>query len=415
MGFIQDARRAVTIGLDLVAQRKARRRVAHRLSELSPPEPHTFKIGVYFADGAVNMYQVRQWYKPLLEISKTWPVVFLSRNSTAAATLFEESPVPVAFVRSVAQLEKMIEEQDLSIILYVNQNTRNFQMMRYGRRWHVFINHGESDKMYMTTNQFKAYDYSLIAGDAARERLGKVLWDYDFDKRAIPIGRPQADHYGGVLPYAPDEREVVLYAPTWEGDRPSAAYGSIASHGVALVEALIATGRHRVIYRPHPRSGVINHAYGEANKRIMHLLEAANNSDAGAHHVVDRGAELGWQLEAADMAIVDISAMVYDRLAAGKPLLITRPVDAAAEIDEGGYLSACEWLAAGDSAAIVSRIDELEHDPKAQGRLDVWSRHYFGDTSPGAATAKFQAAIAHLMDEWDRHSRLHEGDTDDER
>ena len=41
-------------------------------------------------------------------------------------------------------------------------------MMRYGRRWHVFINHGESDKMYMTTNQFKAYDYSLVAGDAAQ-------------------------------------------------------------------------------------------------------------------------------------------------------------------------------------------------------------------------------------------------------
>ena len=167
MGFIQDARKAVTIGLDLVAQRKARRRVAHRLIELSPPAPHSYKIGVYFADGAVNMYQVRQWYKPLLEISQTWPVVFLRHNSTAAATLFEESPVPVAFVRSVAQLEKIIEEQDLRIILYVNQNTRNFQMMRYGRRWHVFINHGESDKMYMTTNQFKAYDYSLIAGDAA--------------------------------------------------------------------------------------------------------------------------------------------------------------------------------------------------------------------------------------------------------
>jgi hypothetical protein len=410
MGLIQDARRAVTVGLDLIAQRTARRKVAHRLLELPPPAPHTYKIGVYFGDGAVNMYQVRQWYKPLFELSKTWPVVFLSRNSTAAATLFEESPVPVAFVQSVNHLEKMIEEQDLRIILYVNQNARNFQMMRYGRRWHVFINHGESDKMYMTTNQFKAYDYSLIAGDAARARLEKVLWDYDFDKRALPIGRPQADHYSGTLPYTPDEREVVLYAPTWEGDRPGAAYGSIASHGVALVEALLATGRHRVIYRPHPRSGVLNHAYGEANKHIMHLLEAANNTDDGAHHVVDRGAELGWQLEAADMAIVDISAMVYDRLAAGKPVLITRPSNPAAEIDEGGYLSACEWLTAADAPHVVARIDDLEHDPLAQERLDFWCRRYFGDTTAGVATAKFQAAIAHLMDEWDKNARLHEAD-----
>lgn len=410
MAFIHDARRAFSIGLDLVAQRKARRKVAHRLLELPPPEPHTYKIGVYFADGAVNMYQVRQWYKPLLEISKTWPVVFLSRNSTAAATLFEESPIPVAFVRSVTQLEQMIDAQDLQIILYVNQNAKNFQMMRYGRRWHVFINHGESDKMYMTTNQFKAYDYSLIAGNAARERLGKVLWDFDFDKRAIPIGRPQADHYSGTLPYTPDEREVVLYAPTWEGDRPSAAYGSIASHGVALVTALIATGRHRVIYRPHPRSGVVNHAYGEANKHVISLLENANQADVGAHHVIDRGAELGWQLQAADMAIVDISAMVYDRLASGKPLIITRPANGEAAIDEGGYLRACEWISATESGNIVSVIDELEHDPQAQERLDYWCQHYFGDTSPGAATAKFHAAIAHLMHEWDRHARFHEGD-----
>ncbi len=115
----------------------------------------------------------------------------------------------------------MLAEQDIRIVLYVNQNTRNFQMFRYGHRWHVFINHGESDKMYMSTNQFKAYDYALVAGEAARARLSRVLWDYDLDRRTFSIGRPQADHYSGDLPYEPDERTVVLYAPTWEGDRPS--------------------------------------------------------------------------------------------------------------------------------------------------------------------------------------------------
>jgi hypothetical protein len=136
-------------------------------------------------------------------------VVVLSRGATAATRLFEESPLPVAYVRTVVALERTLEEQDIRIVFYVNQNTKNFQMFRYGQRWHVFINHGESDKMYMTTNQFKAYDYSFVAGDAAIARLRKVLWDYDFDKRAIRIGRPQADHYSGALPYTPDERTVV--------------------------------------------------------------------------------------------------------------------------------------------------------------------------------------------------------------
>ena len=39
---------------------------------------------VYFADGAVNMYQMRQWYAPLRELAKTWPVVVLSRNARGA-------------------------------------------------------------------------------------------------------------------------------------------------------------------------------------------------------------------------------------------------------------------------------------------------------------------------------------------
>ncbi|OUD80966.1 hypothetical protein BC477_18145 [Clavibacter michiganensis subsp. michiganensis] len=253
MGFLNDARLGVRAVRSLVQQRRARGTLQRKLALRARSPQGEYRVAVYFADSAVNMYQIRQWYRPLVELARTHPVVILSRHPSGANALLDESPLPVEYVRRVADLERVIAEQDIRVVLYVNQNTRNFQMMRYGRRWHVFVNHGESDKMYMTTNQFKAYDYSLIAGDAARARLGKVLWDYDLDRRAIPIGRPQADHYSGELPYAPDDRTVVLYAPTWEGDRAAAAYGSIASHGVPLVRDLIATGRHRVVYRPHPR------------------------------------------------------------------------------------------------------------------------------------------------------------------
>ncbi len=401
---------------NILASRRAQRRLTAKLAEQPPLEPHRFRIGVYFADGKVNLYQLRQWYAPLVELAKTHPVLVLSRASGAALQLLDESPLPVAYVRRVADLERVIHQQDLHVVFYVNQNAKNFQMMRYGRRWHVFINHGESDKMYMTTNQFKAYDYALIAGDAARARLDRVLWDYDFDKRAIPIGRPQADHYldGTELPYTPDEREVVLYAPTWEGDRGAAAYGSIASHGVHLVRALLATGRHRVIYRPHPRSGVLDPAYAAANREIIDELRQANAEDATAQHVYDDGPTLGWQLAAADVAIVDISAMVYDRLAAGKPLLITRPVNPAAQVDTSGYLQACEWLAAETGERMLARVDEVAHDEGALERLGYWVERYFGDTTPGATTERFHAAVDHLLAEWERFAALHADDPVDD-
>ncbi|RLP76481.1 hypothetical protein D9V32_06395 [Mycetocola tolaasinivorans] len=404
MGVISDGRKALRLLGEAMANRRARADLAHRLAALTPLTPGHFKIAVYFADSKVNMYQLRQWYQPLAGLAERWPVVVLARTPTAAAQLFEESPLDVAYVRTVKQLEDTLESQDIRIVFYVNQNTKNFQMFRYGRRWHVFINHGESDKMYMTTNQFKAYDYAFIAGDAARERLTHALWDYNLDERTFAIGRPQADHYAGRLPYLPDERTVVLYAPTWEGDRASASYGSIATHGVTLVRQLLATGTHRVIYRPHPRSGVMDHAYAQANREIISMINAANHADSSAGHVYDHGIELGWQLAAADVAIVDISAMVYDRLAVGKPLMVTRPKNPDAEIDAGGYLQVCEWLTADAAANIVSEVDRVSADSEATARLEHWSRHYFGDTTPGATTRRFHAAVETLMQRWEENA-----------
>ncbi len=410
MPLLHDIKTANNVLRNILRSRKTRRAVAAQTALHKHPAPGTIKIAVYFADSKVNLYQVRQWYAPLAELAGDYPVAIISRSPSAVLALWDEAPVPALYLRRVADLEKFVHEQDIKIVFYVNQNAKNFQMFRYGRMWHVFINHGESDKMYMTTNQFKAYDYSFVAGEAAIDRLSHKLWDFDMQKKAIQIGRPQADHFAGDLPYTPDDRSVVLYAPTWEGDREAAAYGSIATHGVPLVEALLATGRHRVIYRPHPRSGVADAEYKAANESIIASIARANAADPKAQHIFDNGPQLGWQLAAADVAITDISAMVYDRLATGKPLIITRPTSPAAEIDESGYLGACEWLTAEDAPNIAAIAERVQTDEEAQRRLTYWVERHFGDTSPGEATRRFRAAIAHLVAEWEKHDAIHAGD-----
>ncbi len=410
MPLLNDFATARRLVRNILISRRNRAAVARQSPSHPLPAPGTIKIAVYFADTQVNLYQVRQWYAPLAELAATWPVAIIARAPSTVLALWNEAPVPALYLRSVADLEKFVHEQDISIVFYVNQNAKNFQMFRYGRMWHVFINHGESDKMYMTTNQFKAYDYSFVAGDAAIDRLSHKLWDFDMKKRALKIGRPQADHFGGELPYTPDERTVVLYAPTWEGDRAAAAYGSIATHGVALTAALLASPNHRLIYRPHPRSGVADPEYKAANEAIIAAIARANAADPSAQHVFDTSNELGWQLAAPDVAITDISAMVYDRLATGKPLIIARPESPEAEIDENGYLGACEWLLASEAADIVAIADRVQFDEGARERLRFWVERHFGDTTPGEATRRFRAAITKLMKEWEKHAKIHADD-----
>jgi hypothetical protein len=413
MSVMSDLRSARKVIGNAVKSRDTRRKLAAELHGRKAPAEGSIRIAVYFADTPVNLYQLRQWYAPLAELAETHPVAILTRSPGASLQLLAESPVPVVYCRSVTDIEDFVDRQDIRIVLYVNQNTKNFQMFRYGRMWHVFVNHGESDKMYMTTNQFKAYDYAFVAGQAALDRLSRKLWDFDLDKKAIPIGRPQADHLAGALPYTPDDRTVVLYAPTWEGDRPAAAYGSIATHGVALAEAVLASPSHRLIYRPHPRSGVLDPEYGAANQRIIAAIASANARDSRAQHVFDDGPELGWQLAAADVAITDISAMVYDRLATGKPIVVTRPVSQDAEVDEDGFLGSADWLTATDAPGVLAIVDRVQNDRSARKNLQFWANHHFGDTAPGASTQRFHDAVDRLMAEWERNAAQHIGDRPD--
>ncbi|MET0304578.1 MAG: hypothetical protein ABW040_11040, partial [Microbacteriaceae bacterium] len=87
MGLVSDAKRAVALVRKAVTNRSAVIDVRRTLARRAPHPPDHYRVAVYFADGAVNMYQMRQWYKPLAELAKIWPVVVLSRAATGAQAL----------------------------------------------------------------------------------------------------------------------------------------------------------------------------------------------------------------------------------------------------------------------------------------------------------------------------------------
>lgn len=360
--------------------------------------PDHFETAVYFADSVVNLYQLRQWYDPLKAWNEHSPCVLLCRSINAALALLPESPIPVVYVPRVDDVEQFVSEQRLRMALYVNQNTRNFQMMRTNTMLHVFISHGESDKSYMISGQMKAYDFAFIAGQAAANRLSKALLNYDVDKRAKRIGRPQLDFQAHEVPDLPDDdRIVVFYAPTWEGDRGSMTYGSVQSHGIAMVQALVNSGRHRIIVRPHPRTGVASDEQGAAVERIAGIVARANAADPGAQHVFDQTPTFDWQLEVSDIAITDVSAAVNDWLATGKPLVVTAPAGQATLPDEG-YLATLDMLPADRAGDIVAVLDDVIADDAGARERMRWVEYYFGDTTPGVATQKWLEACRDVVD-----------------
>jgi len=158
---------------------------------------------------------------------------------------------------------------------------------------------------------------------------------------------------------------------------------------------------------------VVDRDYRRAHEAVVAAIEAANAATPGAGHIYDTSPQLGWQLTAADVAVTDVSAMIYDRLATGKPLLVTRPSSAEADVDERGYLGAAEWLDAVEADDVVDVVDRVRDDPEARRRLEHWVRRYFGDTTPGAATERFEAAVRKLVELRDEHARRDEARRDE--
>ena len=387
--------------------RRAQRAANVLLAARGPVPEGTAEVVVYFPDGRVNLYQLRQWYEPLRILARTHPVVIVTRTAHATLAALEESGLPVVQLRRIGDFEAWLATQHVRAVLYVNQNVRNFSALRFADPAHVFVSHGESDKAYMASNQTKAYDYAFVAGQAAIDRLGRALVGLD-PARLVPIGRPQVDvnHAGPELPQ--DARTTVLYAPTWEGDRPSMSYSSVASHGRALVRSLVATRRHRVVYRPHPRTGYVDRDVARADREIREMLAAADRADPGAGHIVDTGGDYGWQLDAADFCLTDVSAVAFDWLATGKPFAITEPTAPEAVVDSHGLVGAVRLLPAASAHEAPDVVDA----GLAQGlddELRALVSHYFGDTSPGASLRRFCDAVHDVVVRRERELEARDG------
>jgi hypothetical protein len=339
---------ALGTALDIIQTRVRGRSLAKRIADESAP---VTPVAVYFADAPQSLYQLRRWYRVLEALNATHPTAIVTSDPATYEIVRRETSVAVTYASGAPELTRALDRQQVRLVLYPNHNALNFRVLRFSTPVHVFIGHGESGKESSVSRQLKAYDRTFIADAGSLAQL-RTIRGYDVDANAVVIGSP----WLGFLPavpttWTPDARTVVLYAPTWEGDRPSMDYSSVESLGDAIVAAVIGDPRLRLIYRPHPWLGRVRSASAAADARIRRTIAEARRG-----HVVDTG-EYGWSLGVAGVCVTDVSSVAHDARALGTPLIITSPTGSAVPPTPESVFDGATRIQAQDATGIRALIE----------------------------------------------------------
>lgn len=407
--FLRSPSRGTALAMANAARNKqrARRRLRAAATRVyrdpEGPAPAA-EVVVYFADDPRKIYQLEQWLPVLAELHKRHPVLLVLRKLDSLHEVRSRTFVPAMYVRRLSDLLQLYDEIEPKVAIYVNNGVANFQSLAVSTILHVHINHGESDKVCMVSNQAKSYDRVFVAGEAAVRRHAAALIDFDA-RKLVRVGRPQLDlTFPPALPQT--SRRTVMYAPTWEGENDFNNYTSVDVYGPAIVEQLLAVPGVRVVYRPHPR--VLTSTAPEVaagHLAILDRLEAANARDPQAGHSYSVEGSILALFQQCDAMVTDVSSVGLDflYLETGRPLFVTdrrsdrsmlhvdAPVTAAVDVIDADSL--------GDFGPVIAA--RLDHDEQRAARERM--RHfYFGDLAPGESTERFLSAITEVVDQRDK-------------
>ena len=351
-------------------------------------------VAVFFATGPENLYQFEQWRRPLERLAERLPVFVITDRADTGDALLQTTSLPLAFARGSARAGGAGRGAGRAGGA-LPQPGRGELPDAAVRQLRCTSRSGtaRATRAGSVSNQHKAYDLAFVGGDAGRDRLGRALRGFDATERTLAVGRPQLDHsYPGAPAWPRDSGLRVWYAPTWEGDRPSIAYGSLASHGVAIIEALLADPSHPRHLPTAPRTGYASREHREADKADP---RPARDRPATGTSLIASG--YGWQWDFADACITDISAVAYDWLATGKPLVITEPAPSAYR-PPSPLLDALPLLdASGGRRGGWPESVSWKEIRQPESNSDELASHYFGDVSAQQSTKRFEAAIERAL------------------
>jgi hypothetical protein len=353
----------------------------------------------YFGDDPSRTYQLVQWLDVLEILNDVHPVCLVLRDPESAVVIESLTDLPLLTAPTFHELTSLYAGLDAKVVLYCNNSVRNFESLVDSRRLHVHVNHGESDKQSMASNNAKAYDRVFVAGEAAVQRYTAELLELDASK-LVRIGRPQLDLSRAPL-VAASPRRTVLYAPTWEGDAEYNDYTSVDTLGAAIVRAILAVPEVRLVYKPHPQiTASRTPAVSAAHRDILRLVADASQRDPAAGHVPVLRGDILAVMPGCDAMVTDVSSVGLDwlYLHTEKPIFLTDRHGNPERLRQQVPISRCADVIDATGVAGLTTLlrDRLEHDEHQLARVAM-RHHYFDDLHVGDSTVRFLAAVSELV------------------
>jgi len=354
------------------------------------------RIAAFFADTPSKIYQIAQWIPVFEKAPVHLQPVIITRHTATTEELQKITSLPIIHARKYDLLMQLLELSKFKALIYVNNSYQNFQTLAYQQAVHIHVNHGESDKISMVSNQSKAYDKVFVAGAAAKDRyLSAVAWVDE--NKLIPVGRPQLDLETQPI-LDKSSLKTITYAPTWEGEDEANNYTSMDCYGMAIIDAALQQPNCRVVYKPHPRildskDPLINNAHKYITQRLSR----------GEHEIHLTGDVLS-VLKETDLLISDISSVTLDYLylrPKGSIFLTDRRDDRDLLIAESPVAKASYIVDASTIGQLSKSLEKvLAQDELFEKRQEV-CRYYFGGIAAGESTAAFYRELERAVAEHD--------------
>jgi hypothetical protein len=259
---------------------------------------------LYFSGSKDSAYQVNMWLQTMAELDGR-PLVILRERFILPQ--IADTAVPVLCVPGAVHLMNL-DLSTVRVALYPANVGKNIHLLRVPTMKHVFVGHGDSDKLASVNPFSKAYDEVWTAGKAGRDRY--ALADVGVrDDDIVEVGRPQLagiELWTGV----PTGRiPTVLYAPTWEGWTDDPGNTSVILAGENIIRRLVNAQKPvRVLYKPHPFTGTVSPKAKRANDRIIALLAKAAAERSADPRFVSRSQAEAPERAAARSELVRIEA-----------------------------------------------------------------------------------------------------------